>query len=80
MKNQYQTKKNFIVVFEYRKYYRCWYRHAKNVYKEFNDTNLGDYHNLYDQSDTLLLSDIFKNLRDNCIKIYKLDPAYSYQR
>ena len=56
------------------------YRHAKNVYKEFNDTNLGDYHNLYDQSDTLLLSDIFKNLRDNCIKIYKLDPTYSYQR
>ena len=56
------------------------YRHAKNVCKEFNDTNLGDYHNLYGQSDTLLLSDIFKNLRGNCIKIYKLDPTYSYQR
>ena len=55
------------------------YRHAKDVYKEFNDTDLGDYHNLYVQSDTLLLSDIFKNFREDCIKIYKLDPAYSYQ-
>ena len=55
------------------------YRHAKDVYKEFNDTDLGDYHNLYVQSDTLLLSDIFKNFREDCIKIYKLDPTYSYQ-
>ena len=26
--------------------------------------------------DTLLLSDVFENLRDKCIDIYKLDPAY----
>ena len=53
------------------------YRHAK-VYKEFNNKNLGDYHNLYVQSDTLLLADIFENFRDNCIKIYELDPVHFF--
>ena len=27
------------------------------------------------QSDTLLLADVFKNFRNMCINIYKLDPA-----
>ena len=52
------------------------YRHAKRVYKEFNNKNIGDYHNLYVQSDTLLLSDLFENFRNKCIEIYKLDPVH----
>ena len=44
--------------------------------KEFKINNLGDYHNLYVQSDTLLFSDVFKNFRNKCIKIYELDPAH----
>ena len=28
------------------------------------------------QSDTLLLADVFKNFRDGCINIYKLDPVH----
>ena len=31
------------------------YRHARRVFKNFNNKNLGDYHDLYDQSDTLFL-------------------------
>ena len=50
----------------------------QEVYKEFNNKNLGDYHNLYVQSDTLLLADIFENFRDNCIKIYELDPVHFF--
>ena len=50
----------------------------QKVYKEFNNKNLGDYHNLYVQSDTLLLADIFENFRDNCIKIYELDPVHFF--
>ena len=35
----------------------------------------GEYHNLYSQSDTLLLADVFESFRDKCIEIYDLDPA-----
>ena len=44
------------------------YRHANNVVKRFKLENLGDYHDLYIQSDTLLLADVFNNFRDMCIK------------
>ena len=52
------------------------YRHAKRVYKEFKLKNLGDYHDLNVQSDTLLLADVFENFRNKCIEIYELDPAH----
>ena len=53
------------------------YRHAKRVYKEFNNKNLGSYiHNLYVQSDTLLLADVSENFRNECIEVYKLDSAH----
>ena len=52
------------------------YRHANNVFKVFKLENLGDYHDLYVQSDTLLLSDVFNNFRDMCLKEYELDPAH----
>ena len=37
--------------------------------------NLGDYHDLYVQSNTLLLADVFENFTKKCIEIYELDPA-----
>ena len=37
------------------------YRHAKRVFKIFNNKNIGDYHNLCFQSHTLLLADVFEN-------------------
>ena len=52
------------------------YRHAKRVFKNLSNRNLGDYHDLYVQSDTLLLADVFENFRNKCIKIYELDPAH----
>ena len=52
------------------------YRHGNNVFKGFKLENLGDYHDLYVQSDTLLLADVFNNFRDMCIKEYELDPAH----
>ena len=53
-----------------------YYRHANNVFKLFKLENLGDYHDLYVQSDTLLLVDVFNNFRDMCLKEYELDPAH----
>ena len=52
------------------------YRHANNVFTAFILENLGDYHDLYAQSDTLLLADVFNNFRDVCLKEYELDPAH----
>ena len=52
------------------------YRHGNNVFKRFKLKNLGEYHDLYVQSDTLLLADVFENFRNTCIKVYKLDPAH----
>ena len=40
------------------------YRHAKGVFKSFNNKNLGDYDDLHVQSDTLLLADVFENFRN----------------
>ena len=51
------------------------YRHGNNVFKRFKFKNLGEYHNLYVQSDTLLVADVFENFRNTCLKVYELDPA-----
>ena len=37
------------------------YTHAQKVFEELKLKNLGDYHNFYVQSDTLLLADVFEN-------------------
>ena len=38
------------------------YQHAHIVWKEFNNESMKDYHNLYNLSDVLLLTDILKTL------------------
>ena len=52
------------------------HRHVKRVFKNLSNKNLGDYHDLYVQSDTLLLTNVFENFRNMCIKVYELDPAH----
>ena len=55
-----------------------YYRHRKTVFEYLINKNLGDYHDLYVQSDTLLLADDFENFRNMCIKVYERDPAHFY--
>ena len=50
--------------------------HAQKVWDTFNIQNLGEYHDLYVQLDTLLLSDVYENFRDLCSDIYQLDSAH----
>ena len=48
----------------------------KKVWKDFETKTLGYYHDLYFQSDTLLLPDVFESFRNKSIEIYELDPAH----
>ena len=46
------------------------YRHGKKVLKECKTKNLGDYHDLYVQTETLLLADAF----DDALRYMSLIP------
>ena len=53
------------------------YNQAQKVFEEYC-TDMGDYYDLYIQTDTLLLADVFQKFRDTCIEIHGLDPSYFY--
>ena len=46
------------------------------MFKIFKLRNLGEFHDLYIQSDTLFLADVFENFRNTFLKVYGLDPAH----
>ena len=52
------------------------YKHAQKVWELFGINNLGEYHDLYVQCDTLLLAHIFEKFRVTCIEIFGLDPSH----
>ena len=54
------------------------YKHAWNVWNTFKMKTFKDYHKLYNETDALLLADVFENFRDLCLKIYGLDPVYYF--
>ena len=47
----------------------------KEFVKIFNKKKLVEYHDLFVQSDALLLADVSENLRNMCLKIYEFDHA-----
>ena len=52
------------------------YQHAQKNCSTFELKNMGQYHDLYLESDILLLSDVFENFRITCLQYYKLDPCH----
>ena len=52
------------------------YSHAQNVWNTFNLQNMGEYHDLYLQTDILLLTDVYENFRKTCLTYYGLDPLH----
>ena len=51
------------------------YAHMKRVFIDLGLKYLGEYYDLYVQSDSLLSTDVFENFRNTCLEIYELDPA-----
>ena len=54
------------------------YAHPKRVCKDCEIKDLGEYHDLYIQSNTLLLDDVFEYFRNMCLEIYEPDPPNSF--
>ena len=54
------------------------YQHAQNVWKTFNMKSMGDYLDVYQKADVLLLADVFENFRKTCLQYYKLDPCHYF--
>ena len=46
------------------------YEHAQNVFKELKLKNVSNYHDLYVQSNTLLLADVFEDFRNKSVLKY----------
>jgi hypothetical protein len=51
------------------------YNKALKVWEELNCTSFLDYHMAYLKSDSVLLAEVFNNYRENCMKMFGLDPA-----
>ena len=54
------------------------YQHTCKVWNEFSLKNMGDYHDLYLETDVILLANIFESFRKVCLDNYGLDPAHFY--
>ena len=52
------------------------YAHAQKLWDVFEIKNCGEYRDLYVQSDTLFLADVFENFRNKCLEIYERDAIY----
>ena len=48
---------------------------AQKVWNVFEIKNCSKYHDLYVQTDTLLLADVFEDFRNKCLEIYGFDPT-----
>ena len=52
------------------------YEHARIVYNSFNCQNLGDYLELYQNNDVVLLAEVFQSFRRMSLENFELDPVY----
>ena len=54
------------------------FEHAQQVWTIMEKNDVGCYHDTYSKTDVLLLTDLFKNFWNTCLKICKLDSAHFY--
>ena len=46
------------------------YEHARKIWRQFDISNLGEYHDLYLQTDVILLANVFEMFRHVCLRNY----------
>ena len=76
MKSFYLQKMNFKVAFIWKILQLLIIDMQKMHLKNFKLKHLGDCYDLYVQSDTLLLADVFENFRKMFIRVYELYPSH----
>ena len=54
------------------------YLHAIDVWMMFKLNTMGAYHDLYSETDVLLLADVFEKFIDVCLEYYGLDPCHYF--
>ena len=54
------------------------YQHARNVWDKFKLKNMGDYHDLYLETDVILLVNIFESFGKVCIENYGLGSSSTF--
>ena len=54
------------------------FEYVKKIWTTFELQSLGELHDLYMETDTLQLADVFENYREFSLKHYELDPAHFY--
>ena len=75
MKHDYRIRKDFYSNLNIENIADADHKYVKRVWKDFKIKNLGEYHNLYVQRNTLLVVDVFESFSSKCIEIYELDSA-----
>ena len=72
------TKEDFYSILNDEHISNDEYKHAQTVWETFKLKTMGEYHDLYLQTDVLLLADVFENFRRTCLEYYKLDPCHYF--
>ena len=54
------------------------YEHAQRVYQFFHCKSFSDYLELYQNTDVLLLAEVFESFREMSLKNYQLDPLHYF--
>ena len=49
--------------------------HTQKIFcKDFEIKYSGEYYNLYAQSNTVLLADVYENFQNMCLELYEIHP------
>ncbi|CAJ0828937.1 208_t:CDS:2 [Entrophospora sp. SA101] len=69
-------RKDFYSILNQQNISKADYSYAQEVWKKFEMKNFGEYHDLYLETDVLLLADVFMNYTIMCLKDNGLDPSH----